>query len=124
MQVVVMGSGGTGGGCHTTPFPADVVAATVSGVSVSCPACRAPIVAGALRCKLCGADARGAAPSRGAGAAFTLASVSPRAARAVELLDEFSELAPEVLAWWRKADEPGRGRLLEILGELRALLRK
>lgn len=91
-------------------------------MSVACPECRAPLVEGALRCKLCGADAREAKPGA-TGASFTLFSLSPRAARGAELLDELASLAPDVLAWWRKADRPRKDRLLAILGELRDLIR-
>jgi hypothetical protein len=91
-------------------------------VASACPSCRAPLVEGALRCKLCGADARRAEDGP-VGASFTLAGIAPRAARAAELLDELAGLAPEVLAWWRRADRPRRVRLYEILTELRELLR-
>jgi hypothetical protein len=92
-------------------------------VSVACPECRAPLVEGALRCKICNADAREA--KRGAtGAAFTLFGLSPRASRGAELLDELALLAPATLDEFRRLDRPRKERLVAILAELMEVTRK
>jgi hypothetical protein len=95
-------------------------------VSVSCPSCRALLVDGALRCRLCGADAREAPESERVGATFSLTSIAPDAFRGASILDELRAFAPEVLAWWRASDVPRRERLVALLvelGEIRKRLR-
>jgi hypothetical protein len=75
-------------------------------------------VEGALRCKLCGADARGAARSSGAGVSFTVTSiVGERTERTLRLLAELEQLAPEVFLWM-KTHPKERDRLLELLEAL------
>jgi hypothetical protein len=62
--------------------------------------------------------------THGVGATFSLAEVVPEAVQVGQLVEELEQLAPEVLAWWRSADAPMKARLVEILTELQALLRR
>lgn len=87
-----------------------------------CPSCREPLVAGALRCRSCGADARAASAS--VGSIFRLDQVLD--ADHIEALDAFERLrrsAPSVADWYRSADDAGRRAVEALLAELRRLRR-
>jgi hypothetical protein len=91
---------------------------------VRCPACSAELADGVLRCRLCGADARGAGgEGPPAFAGLRVEQLLPEAQRVEELMREFYELAPEVLAWWRAAPREKKARLYEILTEMREIIR-
>jgi len=81
----------------------------VDGGKVVCPHCYAEIEAGALRCKVCGKDARYASPSAtGIGLNHILAEAAPsRVSHALEIVHRIEQLSPEFYAWLM-ADENAR----------------
>lgn len=97
-----------------------------------CPNCEMLLARDALRCRWCGADARGAedAPD-GVSAGFSLEDLlTPDQARAVDVIDRLEEIAPDHMKW-RKDGQSGPAptlpaehrreaiRLLTELAELR-----
>jgi hypothetical protein len=93
-------------------------------VAIRCPACEMPILEGVLRCRHCGADAREPARTRGIASFISLWDVAPDAMSVAKLLDELEAEAPEVGAWFRRADWPRRDRVIRILISLRDLPRR
>lgn len=103
-------------GRRATAYPA--------AVAVTCTACGAALVEGALRCRFCGENAREAPATSGAAGSVSLADIAPDAYRVAELMEELATIAPPVFEWWRTADRPMKTRAFEILQELRDLLRR
>jgi hypothetical protein len=76
---------------------------------VVCPHCHAELELGALRCKACGKDARGASPSPvGIGLRHLIAEV-PRTGpigRALDITDRLEQLSPAFYKWLMASDAP------------------
>lgn len=88
-----------------------------------CPRCREPLhEPGALRCRSCGADARGAPPK--VGLAVRLEQVmTPEQLAALDVFDELKAAAPTVAEWYRTTDNAGRLVVEGLLAELRRIRR-
>jgi hypothetical protein len=99
-------------------------------VPCRCPCCGRDLAAGALRCRFCGSDARGAPAEARATIPIENVLTQPQA-RALALLDELRELAPAVARWLAlPGDARGprpdvrpdrRDRVDHLLAELRLL---
>jgi hypothetical protein len=91
-------------------------------VPTTCPSCRSPLVDGVLRCRDCGADARGA--PRSVGVAVRLDGLlSEETIQALDTFEQLRAAAPGVAEWYRTTDDAGRRLVEELLAELRRLRR-
>lgn len=74
----------------------------MSGPESTCPACGARVARGSLRCRSCGADARGAAPATGVRCGFALDELLPptsSSGKALANLVEIERIAPDFYQW-------------------------
>jgi hypothetical protein len=105
-------------------LPVNLSAAYPAGVAVAfCPACREPLhEPGALRCRACGADARGAPAEVGVSVRLDRI-LSPETLEALDRFGELQEAAPTVAEWYRTATDAERKVVELLLAELRRLRR-
>ncbi len=88
-----------------------------------CPTCREPLAQpGALRCRSCGADARGAPAAPGVVVRLDQV-VPPGELAALGVFDQLRQAAPAVAEWYRATDDAGRRLVEQLLAELRRLRR-
>lgn len=94
----------------------------------TCPGCGERVDRGALRCRRCDADARGASPTAGLRSGFALDTLLPpesNRGKALALLGELERISPELYRWLgtRKGPQPlADARAVELLEEARSLL--